>query len=533
MPPPHPLTRRTFLAGVAASGALVAVGCSSDSGGSSGDDAAAATTTSLAVPDLPGDPFTLGVASGDPLADRVVLWTRLAPAPLEPKGGMPRVDVPVRWEVQTAQGHEPVADGIAVATPRHGHSVHQDVDGLEPATAYRYRFSVGDFATGWAHTRTLPAEGDTPDSFTIAQVSCAQYDAARYAAYRDLAEHQPDLVVFLGDYIYEHPANPGELIAGRTGVATALTLEDYRYQYALYRTDSHLRLAHAVAPWIVIWDDHEVSNNYVSDAPDPDSESADSAALVQRRAAAYQAWWENMAVRLDPPDGPDLAIYRRFDVGDLATIHALDTRQYRTSLECGPGGLGAGRRCDASTADTTTVLGEDQEAWLDEGLGRSTTWHVLAQQIVLHQWRFADGDDAIWNLDQWDGYPVARQRLNASLAPAQGWPVVLTGDVHSSWAAELRQDFDDPSSVRLGVEFVGPGVASSGDLLAAVEPVLRRNNPHIKYSQAGHRGWVLNTVTADEWTAEYRLVDDHTDADSAVTVGATLVTRPGGGLTQA
>ncbi len=524
----HRLTRRTFLAGAAASGALLAAGCSSDGGGS-GASATTTTATTLPVPDLPGDPFTLGVASGDPLSDAVVLWTRLAPEPLAARGGMPRgIDVPVRWEAQTLDGREPVADGVTVAPADHGHTVHLDVDGLESDTAYRYRFSVGDFRTGWARTRTLPATGTTPDRFVIGQVSCSQYDAARYAAYRDLAEQEPDLVLHLGDYIYEHPG--GDV---RPGVITAIDLADYRYQYALYRTDPHLRAAHAAAPWIVVWDDHEVSNNYVSDVPDPESESPNRAALRERRAAAYRAWWENQPVRLDPPDGPDLAIYRRFDVGDLATIHALDSRQYRTSLDCGPGGLGPGRRCDASTAPATTVLGEEQEAWLDEGLGRAAVWHVLAQQIVMHQWRFAEGDDPIWNLDQWDGYPVARDRLFESLADAEGTPVVLTGDVHSSWAAVLREDFDDPTSAVLGVEFVAAGVGSDGDLLAAVEPVLRRNNPHIEYSEAGHRGWVLNTVTPDAWTAEFRLVDDHTDADSTITVGATVTADADGALTVA
>lgn len=522
------LSRRAFLAGAAASGALLAAGCSS--GGESGSASSATTTaTTLPVPDLPGDPFTLGVASGDPLSDAVVLWTRLAPEPLAARGGMPRdVDVPVRWEIQTLDGNEPVADGVTVAPADHGHTVHLDVDGLEPDTAYRYRFSVGDFRTPWARTKTLPASGTTPDEFVIGQVSCSQYDAARYAAYRDLAEQEPDLVLHLGDYIYEHPG--GDV---RPGVITTIDLADYRYQYALYRTDPHLRAAHAAAPWVVVWDDHEVSNNYVSDVPDPESESPDSAALLERRAAAYRAWWENQAVRLDPPDGPDLAIHRRFDVGDLATIHALDTRQYRTSLECGSGGLGAGRRCDTSTAPTTTVLGEEQEAWLDEGVRRESVWQVLAQQIVVHQWRFAEGDDAIWNLDQWDGYPAARDRLFESLSRAEGTPVVLTGDVHSSWAAVLREDFDDASSPTLGVEFVAPGVGSSGDLLAAVEPVLRRNNPHIEYSEAGHRGWILNTVTPEAWTAEFRLVDDHTDAASTITVGATVTADADGTLTLA
>lgn len=523
------ISRRTFLAGAAASGALLAVGCSSDGGGS-GSEGAAATTTTLPVPDLPGDPFTLGVASGDPLSDSVILWTRLAPEPLAARGGMPRgVDVPVRWEVQTADGGGTVDEGVTVAPADHGHTVHLDVQGLDPDTAYRYRFSVGEFTSNWGRARTLPAEGTTPDRFVIAQVSCAQYDAARYAAYRDLAEQEPDLVLCLGDYIYEHPG--GDV---RPGVITAIDLADYRYQYALYRTDPQLRRAHAVAPWIVTWDDHEVSNNYVSDTPDPESESPNSAALLERRAAAYRAWWENMPVRLDPPDGPDLAINRRFEVGDLATIHVLDTRQYRTALDCETAaGISAGRRCDASTAPTTTVMGEDQEAWLAEGLGQESTWHVLAQQIVMHQWRFGPGDDTVWNLDQWDGYPTARGRLFADLADAAGAPVVLTGDVHTSWGANLLEDFDDPSSDQVGVELVAPGVGSSGDALAAVQGVLLANNPHIVYSEVGHRGWVKNTLTPDEWTAEFRLVEDHTDPASPVTVDATLVTRPGEGLTPA
>ena len=296
------LTRRAFLVGAAASGALVAAGCSSDGGGGESSGATTTTATTLPVPDLPGDPFTLGVASGDPLSDRVVLWTRLAPEPLAARGGMPRgLDVPVRWEVQTLAGREPVADGVTVAPADHGHTVHLDVDGLDPDTAYRYRFSVGEYRTRWARTRTLPAAGTTPDEFVLAQVSCSQYDGARFAAYRDVAEHEPDLVVHLGDYIYEHPG--GGL---RPGVVTAIELDDYRTQYALYRTDPNLRAAHAVAPWIITWDDHEVSNNYVGSTPDPDSESPDEAALLERRAAAYRAWWENQPVRLDPPDGPDL-----------------------------------------------------------------------------------------------------------------------------------------------------------------------------------------------------------------------------------
>ena len=521
------LTRRTFLAGAAASGALLAAGCSSG-GESSG--ATTTTATTLPVPDLPGDPFTLGVASGDPLSDRVVLWTRLAPEPLARRGGMPRsVDVPVRWEVQTLDGREPVAEGVTVAPADHGHTVHLDVDGLEPDTAYRYRFSIGDFRTPWARTKTLPASGTTPDEFVLAQVSCAQYDAARYAAYRDLAEQEPDLVVCLGDYLYEHPG--GDV---RPGVITAIDLEDYRYQYALYRTDPQLRAAHAAAPWVLTWDDHEVSNNYVSSTPDPESESPDEAALLERRAAGYRAWWENQPVRLDPPEGPDLDIYRRFAIGDLATVHVLDTRQYRTPLDCETAaGISAGRRCDASTAASTTVLGEEQETWLAEGLATETAWHVLAQQIVAHQWRFGPGDDTVWNLDQWDGYPTARSRLFDSLKDAGGAPVVLTGDVHTSWAAKLRDDFDDPSSDLVGVEFVAPGVGSSGAALAAVQAVLRANNPHIVYDEVGHRGWVRNTITPDEWTAEFRLVEDHNDAASPVAVDATVVARPDGSLTLA
>jgi alkaline phosphatase D len=256
--------------------------------------------------------------------------------------------------------------------------------------------------------------------------------------------------------------------------------------------------------------------------------------LLDRRAAAYQAWWEHMPVRLDPPEGPDLDIHRRIDVGTLARIHILDTRQHRTFLDCDVT-ASIGPRCDASTDPATTVLGSQQESWLEAGLaGAGPVWDVITQQIVVHQWRFGEGPNDGWNLDQWDGYPVARSRFLDALAGAAGRPVVLTGDVHSSWVADLTADFDDPASTTVGTEFVVPGISSApSEALAAVVPRLRELNDHIRHDEQVHTGWLRHEVTADRWTATYRYVDEFATGDSAVTDGAEFTLTPEGDLSEA
>ena len=519
------VSRRAFLGGAAATGFLVAC-----SGGDDSSSSSSPSTTTLAVPSLSGYPFTLGVASGDPTAEAVVLWTRLAPDALEVGGGMPAQDVPVRWQLATDEGFgDLVGEGTAIATADAAHTVHVDATGLDPGREFFYRFLVGDDESPVGRARTMPAAGEVPDRFVLGQVSCAQWGDGYYAAYRDLAESDCDLVVCLGDYIYERgPATRAER-AVRNGQIVAQTLDEYRQTYALYRSDEDLQAAHLAAPWTVIWDDHETSNDYVGDHPDVDSESRNEAEFAERRAAAYRAWWEHMPVRFDPPAGADLAIYRNLDVGALARLTLLDSRQYRTALNC-PGAVGQiGARCDTAFEPTTTFLGTEQEAWVAESLtgGDDRVWDVIGNQVVMHQWRFGPGDEAVFNLDQWDGYPEARGRMLQALGAATGDVVVLTGDVHSTWVADLREDFDDDGSARVGSELVTPGIASEGADIAVVEDVIRANNPHVRYSEAEHRGWLRHEVTADEWTAEIRHVQTFDDRRSPVPVSATFVIEPG------
>ncbi len=362
---PGRVSRRGFIGGALATGALAA--CSGGSASST-----TAPTTTLATPPLAGYPFTLGVASGDPTAEAVVLWTRLAPDALEVGGGMPAQPVPVRWEVATDETFgELVADGTATAETDAAHTVHVDVEGLEPGREYAYRFLVGSDESPIGRAVTMPAAGDAAAGFVLGQVSCSRWGDAQWAAYRDLAESDCDLVVCCGDYIYERGPEDRAGGAVRGGQITAVTLDDYRYLYALHRSDEHLRAAHERAPWAVVWDDHEASNNYVGQTPDDSSESRSPAELLERRTAAYRAWWEHMPVRFAPPTGPDLRIHRALDIGALARLHLIDTRQYRTSLACADAVSSIGTRCEASFDPATTVLGPDQEAWLAGSLSRA------------------------------------------------------------------------------------------------------------------------------------------------------------------
>lgn len=534
------LSRRGFL-GALVAGAVAA--CSGDDGSSSSGPSVSSTSSTLprtttALPsttspplDVASDPFTLGVASGDPLPDGVVLWTRLAPDPLEPAGGMGADEAEVAWEVASDRGMSTVvASGVERAEPDAAHAVHVDVRGLEPDREYWYRFRAGEYATDAARTRTAPAPGEVPARLLVGHVSCSRFDGTFWSAYRDVAEAAPDLVVHCGDYIYER----GTQSEVRTDpLDEAIELDDYRARYALYRTDAQLQAAHAVAPWLVTWDDHEVENNYTSDAPEPGSDTPEREEFLARRAAAYRAWWEHMPVRLGPPSGPDLPIYRSVFWGALAAFHVLDTRQYRTDQICGENGSDIGPRCDASFGADYMVLGSEQEAWLDRQLAaEEVAWSALVQQIVLQQWRFAEGNVA-WNLDQWDGYPAARDRLLASLVAEAGSSgnVVLTGDVHSSWAGSLALDFDDPASELVGTEFVAPGVGSPpNSTLGAVAPTLVENNPHIAWAEGDHRGWLLHEITPQEWRTQFRLVDDFTQAGSPLTVASEWSVPAGASL---
>ncbi|MEL7206911.1 MAG: alkaline phosphatase D family protein [Actinomycetota bacterium] len=519
------LSRRSFLAGLAATGVVVA--CSGDDSSSSSEAADAE------VPELDGNPFQLGVASGDPTDTSVILWTRLVTDPAAADGGIPAEEAPVGWAIATDESFDDVVmEGAVTTGPEVGHSVHVDAQDLDPDSTYWYRFTIGEQTSPVGRTRTMPASGSAPDAFVVGQVSCQRWDQGEWAAYADLAEDDVDLVVHCGDYIYERPVDVEDRV--RQGIDDpAITLEDYRLVHALYKTDPALQAAHATAPWLITWDDHEVSNNYVADTPSEDSESESVEELLERRAAGYQAWWEHTPTRVDPPEGPDLPIHRAVVVGDLARFHVLDTRQYRTVLDC-ESVSSIGPRCDTSLDPATTVLGEEQEAWVAEGVAEpGPVWDVLVQQIVLHQWRFGDADNTGWNLDQWDGYPEARGRLLDALAGAAGQPVVLTGDVHSSWVAELREDFDDPASTTIGTEFVVPGVSSTpSGALTSVAPLLRDNNDHIVYDDQVSTGWLRHEITPDGWTAQYRYVEVPDDPDSPVVDGGSFELGPDGVLAE-
>ena len=344
---------------LAAGAAVVVAACSNDSGDDSAPTSGsettsapgttqaastttaptttAATTTTSTLPPvvLPGDPFTLGVASGDPDATSVVLWTRLAPDPLN-GGGMPADDVGVMWEISGSADFETVlASGVEIAVA--AHAPHRSRGRTaRPGRRLLLPLRVGDYTSAVGTTRVAPDAGAGVSEATFAVANCQNYADGQYAAHRDLAEHAPDFVVFLGDYIYEDPGLPGnDDPAARVHLGPEpTTLEDYRNRYARYKTDPHLQAAHSVCPWFVIWDDHEVENNYAGLTP---QSAADQPTFIDRRFAAYQAWWEHQPVRLDPPILPDeeYRIYRGVQWGDLIGLALLDGRQYRSDQTCG------------------------------------------------------------------------------------------------------------------------------------------------------------------------------------------------------
>jgi len=471
---------------------------------------------------LPGPAFTLGVASGDPRPDSVILWTRLAPLPLE-GGGMPDQAVEVRWDVAGDEGFKKVVrKGTATAKPGLAHSLHVDVEGLEPAADYFYRFRLGDDISPVGRTRTLPEPDASPRQLRLALATCQDYGTGYYTAYRDLVAQEPALVLFLGDYIYEHPifgfadrANPP---------IEAVTLDDYRARYALYKTDPDLQAAHLTAPWVTTWDDHEVDNNYagdVSQGGEPPEQ------FHERRVAGYRAWYEHMPVRIKPPRSADVRVYQDFAFGDLARFFVLDTRQYADVPPCRETSAplaDAGPTCPERERPDRTILGEEQERWLVDGLdGADGRWSVLAQGVQMAGLDIdLVGGPAQYYLDSWDGYPAARTRLLDALAGSGAKsPIVLTGDYHASFVSDLRPDPFDTSTPVVGTEFVGPAISSSPfstDFTAA--------NPHVRYFDP-ERGYVMCTVERDTWTAEFRQIFDVQDPQGVVEAGATFVVERG------
>ena len=318
----------------------------------------------FAKPIFAAYPFTLGVASGDPLPDGVVLWTRLAPQPLE-GGGMPMATVDVNWEIARDSRFQNIAQkGVVLARPELGHSVHVEVAGLEPGREYWYRFRAGDEVSQTGRTKTAPPAGGPVDEVRFGVCGCSHYEAGYFTAFRRMAEEQFDFVFHTGDYIYEGRADGGrnDRIRQHNG-DRIYTLVDYRNRYALYKSDRDLMAAHASVPFVVSWDDHEVDNNYAGDFDERDTPPE----LFQlRRAAAYQAFYEMMPLRASAlPSGSHMRIYRRSQFGNLIDFSVLDTRQWRSDQACGDGVHSA---CAEAPAPARTMMGAEQERWLFENL---------------------------------------------------------------------------------------------------------------------------------------------------------------------
>ncbi|MDQ3610941.1 MAG: alkaline phosphatase D family protein [Actinomycetota bacterium] len=488
-------------------------------------------SSALAAPRPPsvGYPFTLGIASGDPAPDGVVLWTRLAPEPLAPNGaGMPAQAVGVDWQVATSPAMQPIVrSGTSQALPELAHSVHVELTGLEPDREYWYRFRYRDDLSPVGRTRTTPAFGAQPSELRFAFASCQSWPSGFYSAYGHLAEEDLDLVVHLGDYVYESglPADGG---LRRTPVPSQLrqdckTLDRWRLQYALYKSDPDLQLAHERFPWVVTWDDHEVDNDYAG------SRSRYGGNIRPVRAAAYQAYYEHQPLRrASIPTSGEMRLYRRIPYGDLAEFSVLDGRQYRSVPPCGWGEAPA---CSAAYDPAVTMLGSEQESWLHSGLSASRAqWNVLANNVLMARLDH-DGPagDILWH-DAWDGFPSARNRLTDHLAAAQVRnPVVITGDWHSTFVNDIHQDFDRPDSPVVATEFVGSSISSNGDgeVYGPYYGPMIQYNPHIRFFDGDRRGYVRCTLDRQQWRTDLQMVDTVSRRDAAKYTFASFAVENG------
>lgn len=458
------------------------------------------------LPATGDDPFALGVASGMPTPDSVVLWTRLAPRPFEPLGGLPEAPIAVRWELaedehfRTGRRH-----GEAWARPEHAHSLHVEVGGLPADRRFFYRFRCGDAESAIGRTRTAPAPGAEVARLRLALASCQHYEQGAFALQREIAGRDLDLVVFVGDYIYEstHPRYRLRAFEG----PRPTTLEGYRRRHATYKLDPDLRAAHAAHPWLLTWDDHEVENDYAGsasrDEPDPD-------AFLHIRAAAYKAYFEHLPVspRM-APRGASMPIHAHHGWGRLADLWTLDNRQYRSPQACGEPGAAGGRLlndCAELEVPARTMFGAAQERWIaGELTARQGAWRLLAQSTQIAPSRIDAplGPSRVYS-DSWDGYPRARERLLGTIAAQpRGDVVCLGGDVHRHVAARLRADPRNPASPVVASEFVTSSLTTRNASDTAVQ-WMRAGNPDVLHARGDERGYLLIELDARRLRCEMR-----------------------------
>jgi len=495
------LDRRRFLQALAAAGVSRALpGCAQ-------------------TPAQTGSPFALGVASGYPHPGGMVLWTRIT-------GVAEPGDVPVRWEISSDEGmRNIVASGTTRAEGAWAHSARVEAQGLQPDRWYWYRFMTGDAVSAVGRTRTAPSLDAAPGRLRFALGSCQQYEQGYYGAHRHIAADAPDLVAFVGDYIYE--SSWGKNHVRHHDAPEPYTLEEYRARYALYKSDPDLQAAHAACPWILTWDDHEVDNDYANDRPE---DGMPREQFLLRRAAAYRAFYEHqpLPARMRP-DGPDMRLYTQLGWGRLGRFYLLDDRQYRWWQAC----VRRGRKGGSNTVDVEycpsledprrSILGPAQERWLDGAFAESRArWNLIAQQTRMAQFDQKPGPGRRAWTDGWDGYPAARRRLlDSAVARQVANPVVLGGDVHLFNVSDLKRDFDDTASPVVASEFVGTSITSQAPSQARLERYLP-DNPHMKLIESRYRGYVRIEVTQTSLRADLRAMASVQTPDAECTTLASF-----------
>ncbi|MFF9487885.1 alkaline phosphatase D family protein [Streptomyces sp. NPDC014676] len=493
--------------------------------------------------------FLHGVASGDPLPDGILLWTRVTPTPEAIPGSGLGPDTEVSWTVARDKAFtDVVAKGSTLATAASDHTVKADIRGLRPATDYWFRFSAGGTDSPTARTRTAPAADAAVTGLRFGVVSCANWEAGHFAAYRHLAARGDlDAWLHLGDYIYEYGTGEygarDEVVRPHTPAHEIVTLADYRLRHATYKTDPDLQALHATAPVVAIWDDHEFANDTWSGGAENHTEGAEGA-WAARQAAAKQAYFEWMPVR------PALAgtTYRRLRFGKLADLSLLDLRSFRSQQVS----LGDGEVDDPDR----TLTGRAQLDWLKAGLTASdTTWRLVGTSVMISPFSLGSlpasllkplakllglpQEGLALNTDQWDGYTDDRRELLAHLrANAVRNTVFLTGDIHMAWANDVPVNAGTyPLSASAATEFVVTSVTSDnlddivkvpeGTVSALAAPLIRAANRHVHWVDTDRHGYGVLDITAERAQMDYYVLSDRTAADATSEWARSYRTRSG------
>ncbi len=449
--------------------------------------------------------FSHGVASGDPLTDAVILWTRVSTGATDP--------VDVWWEIATDTAFDyRVAIGTVQADESGDFTVKLDVADLDAGTTYYYRFAC---LGRWSPTGRTRTAGTDVSRVRLGVCSCSNLTGGYFHAYRELATADVDAVLHLGDYFYENAYSAFVAERQHEPPYETISLSDYRTRYAQYRRDPDQQEAHRQHPWITVWDDHELANNAWATGADNHQDGVEGT-WPDRRAAAVQAYNEWMPIRTTEPD----RIYRAFSFGDLVDLIMLDTRLIGRSKQT--------KDEEEMKDPSRTILGEEQEAWLQEQLtGSTATWRVLGQQVIVDP---VEAGGVTINPDQWDGYKAARTRLLADIASV-GDVVILTGDIHSSWAVDVPEDATtyDPETGEgsVAAEFVAPGVTSGFPLDANLGEIAKQLNPHIKYGDVTHRGYFVLDVDGDRAQAAWRHYLDPRNPNEEIIEGGVFETLLG------